>query len=54
MIIRMDSGEEFRIEEGQAFFIPPGHDAWVDGNQTCVLIDVEGYKEYAVKKGKAA
>jgi len=49
MTIRMDSGEEFQIKAGDAYRIPPGHDAWVDGNETCEALDVTGVKDYAVK-----
>lgn len=51
MTIRMNSGEEFQIKAGEAFRIPPGHDAWVEGNETCEALDVTGYRDYAVKKG---
>jgi mannose-6-phosphate isomerase-like protein (cupin superfamily) len=47
MTIRMDDGKQFQIRPGEAFHIPPGHDAWVDGSEDCVLIDVTGFKEYA-------
>jgi len=47
MMIHMDNGDEFRIHAGDAFHIPPGHDAWVEGNEKCVMIDVGGYKSYA-------
>jgi quercetin dioxygenase-like cupin family protein len=47
MVIHMDNGTEFTIHEGDAFHIPPGHDGWVEGNETCVLVDVGGYKTYA-------
>ena len=50
MVIHMDSGEEFTIRPGDAFVIPPGHDAWVEGSSPCVMIDVSGYKDYAKKK----
>jgi hypothetical protein len=50
MTIRMNSGEEFKIHEGDAFEIPSGHDAWVDGNQPCVVLDFTGFKSYALKK----
>ena len=50
MVIRMDNGEEFRVQAGEAFSIPPGHDAWVDGKESCVLIDFTGFKTYAIKK----
>ena len=49
MVVRMDSGEEFKIQPGDVFSIPSGHDAWVDSSTECVLIDVGGFKEYAKK-----
>jgi mannose-6-phosphate isomerase-like protein (cupin superfamily) len=49
MTIRLVNGDEFTIRPGDAFFIPPGHDAWVIGNEPCVLIDVGGYSSYAKK-----
>jgi hypothetical protein len=30
-----------------AVIIPPGHNAWVVGNEPCVAIDFTGAKEYA-------
>jgi hypothetical protein len=30
-----------------AFVIDPGHDAWVEGDETCELLDVTGYEKYA-------
>ena len=50
MTIRMDSGEEFQLKAGDAFRIPSGHDAWVEGNEACELLDVSGYAGYALKK----
>ncbi len=47
MVIRMNNGEEFTIRAGDAFQIPPGHNAWVPGNERCVLIDFSGFKHYA-------
>jgi quercetin dioxygenase-like cupin family protein len=47
MVIHMDNGEEFTLKPGQAFHIPPGHDAWTEGNEPCVLIDVTGAQSYA-------
>jgi hypothetical protein len=29
--------------------IPPGHDAWVVGNETVVVIDFQGFGNYAKK-----
>ena len=50
MKVKMDSGETFTLRAGEAFHIPPGHDAWTVGKEACVLIDVSGVKEYAKKK----
>jgi mannose-6-phosphate isomerase-like protein (cupin superfamily) len=54
MVVKMDNGEEFRLETGSGFYIPPGHDAWVDSKDSCVLIDVTGAKQYAVQSDKAS
>ena len=47
MTIQMDNGEQFTIKAGEAFYLAPGHDAWVEGNEQCVLIDVTGFANYA-------
>jgi quercetin dioxygenase-like cupin family protein len=49
MTIRMDNGDQFTIKAGDGFRIPPGHDAWVEGSDPCVLIDMGGYRDYAKK-----
>ena len=41
----MDDGAE--EEFGDAAVIPPGHNAWVVGNEPVVGIDFTGLKEYA-------
>lgn len=39
LVVRMvDSGVETRITRGDFFEIPPGHDAYVDGNERVELI----------------
>jgi quercetin dioxygenase-like cupin family protein len=47
MVVRMDDGTEHEIGPGDVFVIPPGHDAWVVGSETCVHIDFTGMKDYA-------
>jgi hypothetical protein len=47
MTVKMDSGEQFTVRSGDAFHMPPGHDAWTEGKDACVLIDVTGMKNYA-------
>jgi hypothetical protein len=41
----MDDGAEFG--PGDAAVIPPGHNAWVVGDESVVGIDFTGLKEYA-------
>jgi hypothetical protein len=47
MTVKTDGGEQFTVNPGDAFHIPPGHDAWTEGNEACVMIDVTGVKDYA-------
>jgi hypothetical protein len=39
------------IVAGQAFFIPAGHDAWVEGNEPAELFDFTGWAERAQEGG---
>jgi quercetin dioxygenase-like cupin family protein len=43
----MDSGEEIDVGPGEAVNIPPGHDAWVLGDEPYVGVDVTGAETYA-------
>ena len=45
----MDDGSEDEFGPGEVSLLPPGHDAWVVGNETCVAIDFTGAKTYAKK-----
>ncbi len=47
MVVRMDDGSEIEVGTGDAFHMPAGHDAWVVGDQPCILIDVTGMSTYA-------
>ena len=47
MFVRMDDGTEMEIDPGDVAFIPPGHDAWVVGSETCVQVDFTGMENYA-------
>ena len=35
-------GSEGELAAGDAFVIPPGHDAWTVGNETVILLDFKG------------
>lgn len=40
MTVTFDDGAEVTIGPGDAFDLPPGHDASVVGNESCVMVDV--------------
>jgi hypothetical protein len=52
MTTRMDDGTEKTSKGGDVLKIPPGHDAWVVGNEAVVILDFQGMVDYA-KQGKA-
>jgi len=43
----MDDGTESEIGLGDAQFLPPGHDAWVVGDEPYVGLDFQGGHLYA-------
>ncbi len=45
----MDDGSEAEFVPGDVSLIPPGHDAWVVGEDPVVIIDISGMARYAVK-----
>jgi hypothetical protein len=47
----MDDGTEKTSKAGDVLNIPPGHDAWVVGNEPVVVLDFQGMVDYA-KQGK--
>jgi hypothetical protein len=50
--IRMKDGTEKTIAGGESYTIPPGHDAWVEGNQPFVGIEVLSADVYAKPPSK--
>jgi class 3 adenylate cyclase len=42
MGVRMADGEELELVPGDITDIPPGHDAWVIGDEPAVLLDIAG------------
>jgi class 3 adenylate cyclase len=40
--VRMDDGEEIILEPNDVADIPPGHDAWVEGDAPVVSLDIGG------------
>jgi quercetin dioxygenase-like cupin family protein len=47
MKVVMDDGEETEYGPGDFAVIPAGHDAWTVGNEACVVIDWQGFADYA-------
>ena len=45
--VRMDDGSEDEFGPGEVSLLPPGHDAWVVGNEPVVVIDISGMVNYA-------
>ncbi len=45
--VRMSDGSEEEYGPGDIGVVPPGHDAWVVGDEPVVVIDISGMKEYA-------
>ena len=43
----MDDGSEMEFGPGDVGQIPPGHDAWVVGDEPVVAIDITGMGDYA-------
>ena len=47
MGVRMDDGSEVEFGPGDVGLVPPGHDAWIVGNESFVGIDFQGGAVYA-------
>jgi hypothetical protein len=50
LAVRMDDGTEAIFGPGDVSVLPPGHDAWVVGNEPVVVIDVTGMTQYGKTK----
>lgn len=47
LMVRMDNGETYQCRAGDISVLPPGHDAWVIGEEPVVLVDFQGLAHYA-------
>ena len=45
--VKMDDGTEIDCKAGDISVIPPGHDAWVVGDEPAVIVDFQGMVDYA-------
>ena len=46
----MDDGRVIELNAGDAFYIAPGHDSWVIGDEPYVSIHLMGASSYAAHK----
>jgi len=46
--VKMDDGAERVMREGEFFYVPPGHDSWVVGDEPYVSLHFMGSERYAV------
>jgi quercetin dioxygenase-like cupin family protein len=47
MVVVMDDGETVEYGPGDFAVMAPGHDAWIVGDEPCVVIDWQGFADYA-------
>ena len=47
MKVVMNDGEEMEYGPGDFAIMAPGHDAWILGDEPCVVIDWQGFADYA-------
>ncbi len=47
MQVVMDDGQALEFSPGDFAVMPPGHDAWIVGDEPCVVIDWQGFADYA-------
>ena len=46
-MVRMDDGREQLLSAGTLFYVPPGHDSWVVGDEPYVSLHILGGERYA-------
>ena len=49
MRVKTREGTELEFGPGDAMYLQPGHDAWIVGDEPCVVFDFVGFKNYAKK-----
>jgi mannose-6-phosphate isomerase-like protein (cupin superfamily) len=47
IVIKMNDGSQTTVIPGMSYTIPPGHEAWVEGNEPLVAIEVMSAEIYA-------
>jgi hypothetical protein len=47
LTVRMNDGTQKSFGPGTSYTIPPGHDAWVEGSERFVCVEVMSAEQYA-------
>lgn len=47
LTVKMNDGSQKTIAKGMSYTIPPGHDAWVEGNEPFVGVEVASAEQFA-------
>ena len=45
--VKMEDGTEKVMQPGEFFYVPPGHDSWVVGDEPYVSLHIMGSEDYA-------
>lgn len=48
LMVKMDNGETYQCQPGDISVLPPGHDAWVLGDEPVVVVDFQGMADWAI------
>ncbi len=48
--VKMTDGTERVMQGGEFFYVPPGHDSWVVGDEPYVSLHFMGAEDYAAKE----
>jgi quercetin dioxygenase-like cupin family protein len=46
-VVKMENGDEVTMRQGDFFYVPPGHDSWVVGDEDYVSLHILGGESYA-------
>jgi hypothetical protein len=49
LVVEDRDGVQLEIGPGDVFDTPPGHDAWVVGEEACVIVDFQGIADWALR-----
>jgi quercetin dioxygenase-like cupin family protein len=53
-VAKMDDGTEVVMRAGDFFYVPPGHDSWVVGDEPYVSLHIMGSESYAATPASPA